>query len=366
MDCFSFRLVVGSVAGMFHITTNLCPRRKKTDCRWKLELLKLHPCSIKKQTHPCTEFAMAKAIKIVRRSLHAFSRSYQAFAVVAALLVFPASAATLLAQSLPSLSSPILQSISSRLAFLFEAAGFPPSQFFSLLNSKLSQSIFTFVSTLPFTLTFSLLAKASVLRTTYGIPRRGAASLLHLYPSLALTHLFNSLLVLSANAAVLSLLFLAFTVLDVLHLSSSGSVLVLSASGVILYSFVLASAVATCNLSVLICAIDARGGYHSILKTLVLLKGRTATAISLTLPASLGMAAIEALFQYRVVRPYRLTAKSNPSAIWEAFSIVYVHSLLLVLDTIIACVFLRSCKSAVWSSWSKYDHDSQEKIALRV
>ncbi|CAL9764067.1 unnamed protein product [Musa acuminata subsp. burmannicoides] len=313
---------------------------------------------------------MAKAVKIVRRSLHAFSRSYQAFAAVAALLVFPASAATLLAQSLPSLSSPILRSISSRLAFLFEAAGFPPSQFFSLLNSKLSQSIFTFVSTLPFALTFSLLAKASVLRTTYGIRRRGAASLLRLYPSLALTHLFNSLLVLSANAAVLSLLFLAFNVLDALHLSSSGSVLVLSASGVILYSFVLANAVATCNLSVVISAVDGRGGYHSILKTLVLLRGRTATAISLTLPASLGMAAIEALFQYRVVRPYRLTARFHPSAIWEAFSIGYVHSLLVVLDTIMACVFLRSCRSTVWSRWSNYDHDvdvaSEEKIALRV
>nr|XP_018678786.1 PREDICTED: uncharacterized protein LOC103979641 [Musa acuminata subsp. malaccensis] len=183
---------------------------------------------------------MGIASKTIRRSLHAFFRSYQAFASAAALLVFPASAATLLAQSL-DLSYPVLRTISSRLAFLFDAAGFPPSRFFSLVNIKLSQSIFTFVSTLPFTLTFLVAAKASVYRIICGAPRRNAACVLHLYPRIARTSVFNSLFVLSANAAVLSLLFLAFNVVDMLHLSSSNTTLALSASGVILYAFVLAN-----------------------------------------------------------------------------------------------------------------------------
>ncbi|XP_064997204.1 uncharacterized protein LOC135632518 [Musa acuminata AAA Group] len=231
---------------------------------------------------------MGIASKTIRRSLHAFFRSYQAFASTAALLVFPASAATLLAQSL-DLSSPVLRTISSRLAFLFDAAGFPPSRFFSLVNIKLSQSIFTFVSTLPFTLTFLVAAKASVYR-------------------------------------------LAF--------------------------------------SIVISVTDGSGGHLSILKALVLVKGRTATAMTLTLPASLGMAGIEALFQYRVIRPYRVGGTLHVSVIWEAFSIICMHSLLVVLDTIITCTFLESCQSGIRSSWRKsndaVDMASEPKFSLHV
>ncbi|THU58929.1 hypothetical protein C4D60_Mb03t19660 [Musa balbisiana] len=272
---------------------------------------------------------MGMAAKTIRRSFHAFFRSYQAFASAAALLVFPASAATLLAQSL-DLSSPVLRTISSRLAFLFDAAGLPPSRFFSVL-------------------------KTSVYRIVCGDPRRNAACVLHLYPRIARTSVFNSLFVLSANAAVLSLLFLAFNVVEMLHLSSSNSTLALSASGVILYAFVLSNAVVTCNLSIVISVTDGSGGHLSILKALVLVKGRTATAITLTLPASLGMAAIEALFQHRVTQPYRVAGTLHASVIWEAFSIIYMHSLLLVLDTIITCTFLESCQSGIRSSWRKSD-----------
>ncbi|CAL9173718.1 unnamed protein product [Musa hybrid cultivar] len=289
---------------------------------------------------------MGMASKTIRRSFHAFFRSYQAFASAAALLVFPASAATLLAQSL-DLSSPVLRTISSRLAFLFDAAGFPLSRFFSLVA-----------------------AKASVYRIICGAPRRNAACVLHLYPRIARTSVFNSLFVLSANAGVLSLLFLAFNVVDMLHLSSSNTTLAFSASGVILYAFVLANAVVTCNLSIVISVTDGSGGHLSILKALVLVKGRTATAITLTLPASLGMAGIEALFQYRVIRPYRVGGTLHVSVIWEAFSIIYMHSLLVVLDTIITCTFLESCQSGIRSSWRKSDDavdmESEPKFSLHV
>ncbi|WOL01696.1 hypothetical protein Cni_G10413 [Canna indica] len=308
---------------------------------------------------------MAKAMKTLRRSFRAFFRSSHSFTATAALLVFPVSAATLLAHSL-ALSSPALHAISSRLAFLFEAAGFPLSQFFSLLTSKLSQTLFTSAAALPFALTFLVLAKASVFLIIHGsTPARRSAmpsisSLLRLYPPLALTHLLNSLFILSANAAVLSLLFLAFNVLSVLHLATSAAVLAVSASGVILYSFVLANAAVACNLATVISAADDSGGHVSILKALVLVRERTATAVTLSLPASMGTVAIEALFRYRVMRPHRTPSGAlHPLVICEAFPIIYMHSLLLVLDTIIACIFLRSCRP----SCDEYalDRESVEK-----
>ncbi|WOL00577.1 hypothetical protein Cni_G09290 [Canna indica] len=285
--------------------------------------------------------AMGKVIRTIRSSFHAFFKSYQAFASIAALLLFPVSAAILLSQSTNLSSSPVLQAISSRLAYLFEAAGLPPSRFFTLLNFKISQTIFTFVSTLPFTSTLLVIAKATVSKIIHGIPCRNA---------------------------ILASLFLVFNALDILHVSSNNSViLALSSGGVILYSFVLANAMVTCNLSIIISAVDGIGGYLPILKALVLVRGRTATAMTLGLPASLGLAAIEALFQYRVIKPYRRSARFHPSVIWEAFLIIYMYSFVVVFDTIITCIFLKSCKcSTVQSSWNKYSHKSEEKAALQV
>ncbi|EHA8592236.1 hypothetical protein COCNU_contig69378623G000010 [Cocos nucifera] len=318
---------------------------------------------------------MGKVIKITRRSIHAFFQSYHSFASTAALLVFPVSAATLLSQSLSLSSSPILRTISSRLRLLFDAAGFPASQFFSLLNFKLSQAILTFISTLPFTLIFLILAKASVIQIIKEVPRRRLAppplsSLLHLYPSLLLTYLSNSLVILSANATIFSILLFAFNVADILHLSSNNSILVLSAASVILYSIVIANTMVACNLAMVISAMEHRGGHLSILKALVLIRGRTATGITLALPASLGMAAVEALFQYRVMRPYHLSRKFSPSVIWEAFLITYIYSLLIVLDTIITCMFLKICESESGSYWNGYDYqtdgDPEAKGALQA
>ncbi|XP_008787211.3 uncharacterized protein LOC103705324 [Phoenix dactylifera] len=305
---------------------------------------------------------MGKVINITRRSIHAFFQSYHSFASTAALLVFPVAAATLLSQSLTLSSSPILRTISSRLRLLFDAAGFPASsQFFSLLNFKLSQVILTFISTLPFTLIFLILAKASVVQILHEFPRRRLAppplsSLLHIYPSLLLTYLFNSLVILSANAAIFSILLVAFNVADILHLSSNNSILVFSAASVILYSIVIANTMVACNLAIVISAMEDSGGYLSILKALVLIRGRTATGITLALPASLGMAAVEALFQYRVMRPYHLLRKFSPSVICEAFLIAYIYSLLIVLDTIITCMFLKICKAESGSYWNGYDY----------
>ncbi|CAL9184764.1 unnamed protein product [Musa hybrid cultivar] len=122
--------------------------------------------------------------------------------------------------------------------------------------------------------------------------------------------------------------------------------------------------------SIVISVTDGSGGHLSILKALVLVKGRTATAMTLTLPASLGMAGIEALFQYRVIRPYRVGGTLHVSVIWEAFSIICMHSLLVVLDTIITCTFLESCQSGIRSSWRKSDDAvdmaSEPKFSLHV
>ncbi|KAG6469382.1 hypothetical protein ZIOFF_074097 [Zingiber officinale] len=280
------------------------------------------------------------ALVIMRSSINVFFNGYQSFTSIAALLVLPVSTSILLSQAMVPLSGPVIKTISLRLSAMFLAARFPASSdFFALLNLKLSQTVFTFVATLPLVLTLLLVAKACVIlvvcggrRSRHGSPPLSAA--LRRYCSILPTHLFNSFVILSANAAVFAFLFLAFNAADALSVASNSALLLLllSAAGTVLYSVVIANATVICNLAIVVAAVDGCGGLLPVLKACFLVRGHASTALTLALPANLGMAAVEALFQYRVIRQYNISGELSSSLLWEAISIVYLYALLLVLE----------------------------------
>jgi hypothetical protein len=292
-----------------------------------------------------------RAGKVLRAAVVAFFNGYNCFSPVAALLALPFSAAVLASQAMAP-SSPALRGVSSRLREMFHAAGFPPSSFFALLNGKLSQTVFTFAATLPFALTFLLLAKACVAgvlapspdprRRRMSLPR--AAAVARAYPALIATHLFGSFVMLSANAAVFSLLFLAFGAADLLGFTSHASTLALSAAGAIAYSVAVGVATVVCNLALVVAAMErGMAGHGAVLRACVLIRGSMPTALALALPTNLGMAAAEALFQLRVVSQRRKAGRLAPGVAGEAFSIAYIHALCVVLEIIVSCMFYRSC-----------------------
>ncbi|CAL4891462.1 unnamed protein product [Urochloa decumbens] len=307
--------------------------------------------------------AATEAARVMRASVSSFFGGYHCFTTVAALLALPFSA-SVLASSAAAPSSPSLRAVASRLRSVFAAAGFPPSPFFSLLEAKLSQTVFTFVATLPFSLTFFLLAKASVaamLRdaSSAGAPPRRqhqrrlalppCAAVLRAYPAVAATHLFNAFLMLTVNAAVFSLLLLAFSGAETLGLTShSWMTLALSAAGAIVYSLAVGVATVVCNLAVVVAATEqpgSAGGHAAVLRACVAIRGRVSTALALALPTNLGMAAAEALFGLRVVARRRMDGgRIKPGVAGEAFSIAYIHAVCVVLEIIVSCVFYRSCK----------------------
>ncbi|KAM5570823.1 hypothetical protein ABKV19_011462 [Rosa sericea] len=296
--------------------------------------------------------AMGKATKILRRSIHTFLQHYQHFTSIVALIAFPFSVSVLISQAIvPSSStSSLFPTIHNRLQSLFDAAGFPPSsQFFTILTQKLSQTISSSIFTLPFTLTFLLITKASIIQALNFHKNPSFSSALSLYPAILITHLCNSLLILSANATVFSLLFIAFNFLEGFGFSDSPKTLLfLSASGAVLYSIVLANALIICNMALVLSGTEKSGGYLTILKACLVIRGRTSTALFLALPVSLGLAAIEALFQYRVVRAYQFEGKLGSSMVLEGVFIAYLYSILVVLDTIVSFMFFKSCKTSSW------------------
>ncbi|XP_038893846.1 uncharacterized protein LOC120082658 [Benincasa hispida] len=296
---------------------------------------------------------MGKTGNIIRRSIFCFLQKYQYFTSISALLAFPFSVSLLLSQTFVLTSSvSLLPNIYYHLKILFDAAGFPPSlEFFSIFNQKLSQTIFSSIFTLPFTLTFLLIAKASViqaLKETKPTFHPSFSSIRSLYNPLFLTNICNSILILSANATVFSILFFAFICLEGSGFSSSNSFLYLSSVGAVLYSIVLANTLVISNLSLVLSGMEKLGGYLAILKACVLIRGKTSTALLLALPTNLAMAAIEALFQYRVVRAYNVVGRLNLSILSEGIIIAYLYSVFVVLDTTVGCLFFKSCKPVYW------------------
>ncbi|KAL1810227.1 hypothetical protein ACET3Z_027217 [Daucus carota] len=305
---------------------------------------------------------MLKTGRILRRSIYSFLSNYQYFTSTALVLI-PFSAAVLLAQPLVPYAS-ILPLIHNRLQALFYAAGFPPSaELFKILSLKLSQTITSSILVLPFTLSFLLIAKASIIQAFHHYhkqsPRLKFSSFLSLYTSLLSTQICNSIVILSANATCFSILFIAFNILEAFDLlSSPTSTLFLSATAAVFYSIILANAIIISNLALVLSGMEKSGGYMSIIKACVLIRGRNSTALSLALPLNLILAAIEALFQYRVVGAYYNIGSPTPPMALEWMFIAYLYSIFVVLDTIVSCLFYKSCtaSSAIKDQTGRYSY----------
>lgn len=91
-------------------------------------------------------------------------------------------------------------------------------------------------------------------------------------------------------------------------------------------------------------AMENCSGYVPLLKACLLMRNRVATALSLALPTNLAMALIEALFQYRVVRMYHISKKLNIAIVCEGFLIAYMHSVVMVVEIIVSCLFYKRCR----------------------
>ncbi|KAL5722987.1 hypothetical protein ACHQM5_006440 [Ranunculus cassubicifolius] len=298
----------------------------------------------------CPRVSMERTSKIFRRSIHIFLKNYHYFTSTIALLLLPVSISVLLSQAIIPSTSPFMVTTHTRLVSLFEAAGFPSStHFFSILSMKISQTIGSSIYSLPFTLSYMLFAKAAIIQAlSYSRPPVSPmfSSVVPSYSALLSTYVCNSFIIISANASAFFLVFFAFNSFEAFGFSSNNSLLFISAAVAVIYSVILANTFVTCNLALIVAGMEKCGGYLAIVKALVLIKGRFSTALSLALPVNFGLAALEALFHYRIVRAYRVSDKLTGYIALEGLLIAYLYSIFIMIDCIATCIFYKSCKSS--------------------
>ncbi|KAG6401776.1 hypothetical protein SASPL_138641 [Salvia splendens] len=286
----------------------------------------------------------------MRKSIFTFLQNFHHLSTGPALLLLPFAASTLLSPPLVA-SSRLFPLLHGRLHSLFLAAGIPPqSELFDILNLKLAQTLLSFSFSLPFSLSFLLLAKAAVVKLLHHNNNKQYSffSLISTFYRLVATQICNSLLILATNATCFCLLAAAFNFSDALSLSSPRFRLLLSATAAICYSIALANAYIVSGLALIIAAADdsgaGAGGISPILEACVVIRGRTSTALSLAVPMNMALAAVEALFQYRVFSPFSREMKVTPAMVTEAALVAYIYAVVLIIDTIVGYVFLKSCR----------------------
>ncbi|KAK4252483.1 hypothetical protein QN277_014477 [Acacia crassicarpa] len=307
--------------------------------------------------------------KILRRSVHSFLQNYHYFTSVSAFLALPFSVSVLSQAFVPSSSSSLFTQISFRLTTLFDAAGFPSSsssQMFALFIDKASETIASSIFTLPFTLTLFIIAKASIFYALKQPHKRDSSAfsltsmMISLYKPLLKTCISGSLLIFSAISTSYCLMFFAFGVIEGLDYTSPNTLFLVTACGAVVFSVLLANALIISNMAMAVSGMEGHGGYLAILKACVLIRGRISMALLLALPMNMSLAAIEALFQFRIVRAYRVGGKIEPSTALEAIFIAYLYSIFIVLDTIVASLFYKSCKKRSWIN------DEEGKLLVRI
>ncbi|KAL8141907.1 hypothetical protein V2J09_014939 [Rumex salicifolius] len=285
------------------------------------------------------------AYNIMRTSIHTFLTHFHRFTSTPTLFALPFSLSLLLLR--PSAAS---STVHHRLHAILLAAGIPLnspiSQFFLF---KLSQTLSSSLSSLPFTLSFLLLSKSATIQSLRHRQPYTAA-----FPALLLTQICNLFILLAANSACLSLLCLATAAIGTLPTWAY-------AAGAVFYSVVVANAVVVCNLALISSGWEGIGGFTAIVRAFILIRGkRTLTALALALPASLAMAGTEAMFRYRIF-------SGGERWIWglaaEMVLIAFMYSVLIVGDTIVGCLFYQNCKEELGLCFSESeieDDDDEE------
>jgi hypothetical protein len=80
-------------------------------------------------------------------------------------------------------------------------------------------------------------------------------------------------------------------------------------------------------------------------KSLFLAKRKDINVFVLALPVNVALAAIQALFHFRVVREYHIVGKARPLVVLEGIFIAYLYSIFVILDTTVSCLFYKSFKT---------------------
>ncbi|KAI5065537.1 hypothetical protein GOP47_0020232, partial [Adiantum capillus-veneris] len=282
--------------------------------------------------------------------------------LITLVLIFPVSSISL---SQVMTNSHLAGQLSILLTRHLALAGLRVSSLTSLFYLQLSQTLLSQAMCFPAILTLWMLAKAAIFYILACRDRGKEASVMgflewgpRAWCRIAMTYMWGCVFVVLVTAIVLllevagaMLLQITGTLMDMEDLESSVYV-ILETGAMSAYAVVLAPLVIILSLGTVVAGMEeTKCGPRALLRVLTLLKRRRLQpALLLFLITSIATTGIEGAFQYRVLGRATLPALGPASSLIEAPLLIFLHSFLLLFDTIMSVVFYRACQSTVDNS----------------
>jgi hypothetical protein len=319
-----------------------------------------------KASRKLDDFFLLTALGIARESATLFLQHSSSLVCIAVLLLSPASAAIILSHGFLDRLLVVKLAIGIQAAFGYGTAGLIIRSHHNhyalqLFYHKLSETILSYVFCFPFLATFSLWAKAAVAHTVasnYAGNRPSWQRLIEelpkLWKRLVGTYIWVCLLVLGFNVLMFVFMSTVINGVSVLGLPAIWEIGAAMCGG-ILYSIVFAHVMIVCNLATVVCVMEADCcyGLDAVFRAMFLIRGRTHIALLMALLTNMSLALVESLFQYRVMGmrhgsnfSYEKGSRINSSAVWEAPLLVFIYSMVGVMEGVMSCVFYYTCKSS--------------------
>ncbi|MCO5568023.1 hypothetical protein L7F22_021719 [Adiantum nelumboides] len=294
--------------------------------------------------------------------------------LITLVLIFPVSSISL---SQVMTNSQLAGQMSVLLTRHLALVGIHISSLTSLFYLQLSQTLLSQAMCFPVILTLWMLAKTAIFYLLACRDRGKEASVMGFlewgppaWCRIAATYLWGCLLVVLITAILLLLevagamllRIVTGTLMEMENLESS-LYAILETGVMSAYAIVLAPMIIILNLGSVVAGMEeTKCGPRALLRVLTLLKRRRLQpALLLFLITGIAITGIEGAFQYRVLGRATLPVSGPASSLVEAPFLIFAHSFLLLLDTIMSAVFYYACQSAADASLFLCRKNKQEE-----
>ncbi|KAJ4962740.1 hypothetical protein NE237_022679 [Protea cynaroides] len=292
------------------------------------------------------QFDFMNALEILRETVRILRYNSSVFMVIAAVLIFPVSAVFL---SNVLIDQSVVKRLTIRLLLVAQSTGLPLKPYASQWCQRLSEMALEAAFCFPLYITFSLLSKAAIVYSvdcTYSRKRFDVSKffsiIIKIWKRLMSTYTWACMVIVGCLALFLVLLVVVCNVFSIAGCPSDLIVYPAVMVGLV-FSVVFANAIIICNLAIVISVLEDVWGPQALLRSSILIRGNTQVGLLIFLMSILGTTFVEGLFEHRVKT---LSYGDGSSRIWEGPLLVFLHSFVVLIDSMMTAVFYFSCRAS--------------------
>ncbi|XP_054776071.1 uncharacterized protein LOC129284581 [Prosopis cineraria] len=284
------------------------------------------------------------ALDIMRETVRILRFNSWGFMGIMTLLICPVSAVIL---SKILVNESIVQRLALKLMLVAQTSGFSLTTFIKDSSHRFAETMVSSVICFPLYITLLLSSKAAVFYTvecTYLRKLFDASKfctvIAKLWRPMVSTYAWTCTAIVGCIILFAVFLVAFCSAFSVLGFPSEMVVWAVMVVGLV-FSVIFANVIIICKVALVISMLEDVSGAQAMLRSKVLISGRTQVGLVIFLVSAIGMAFVEGLFEHRVKT---VSYGDGSSRMWEGPLLVIMYSFVLLVESMMNAVFYFSCK----------------------